>query len=97
MLLVVRFDGAVDIIDVPEFIIANIEDYRKQFLNWLGDENIDHDYWTYENGVKYGLSFRSNAFVEWLNTFPLSNTSDVAKTVETFISEYDRNLSSIFF
>ena len=97
MLLLVRFDCGADIIDVPQFIIDNVEDYQREFTAWLSDKNIDHAYWHYENGVKYGVSFRSDALVEWLNKFPLADNSDKAKSVVVGIGKYDKALPSIFF
>ena len=82
MLLVLKFDSMyVDIIDVPSFIVADATDYQDQFFVWLGDKTIDHAYWHYEDGEKYGLSYGSEAFIEWLNAFPLAETEEKAKIV----------------
>ena len=99
MLLVVRLDGSADTIDVPQFIIDDLESYKKQFSDWLCDKSVDHSYWAFTdgNGVKYGLSYRSDALVEWLNAFPLHNTKEKASIVEFDKDEYDTSLPSVFF
>jgi len=97
MLLITKFDISADIIDVPPFIINDIKSYQEQFFIWLCDKNNDHAYWHYQGGKKYGLNYRSNALIEWLNTFPLADYSEKAEAVEIDVSEYDKALPSIFF
>ncbi|MCL2199488.1 MAG: hypothetical protein FWB80_11240 [Defluviitaleaceae bacterium] len=97
MLLAVCFDAGSDIIEVPEFIGANAEDYRGQFLVWLCDKNNNHDYWICKDGDKWGLSYRSDALVEWLNSFPLSDNDEKARIIVTFVWEYNEDIPSIFF
>ncbi len=54
MLMITRFDGDADIIDVPQAVIDNAEGYQKRFFNWLFDKHTEHSYWWYENGEKFG-------------------------------------------
>lgn len=96
MLLVTQFDIDADIIDVPQTIVENAEYFQDQFLKWLYNESVNHSYWSYKDGKKYGLIYRSDAFVEWLNKYPLKN-SQKAKIVSQHLSEYEKALPILFF
>jgi len=97
MLLLIRFDADADIIDIPQFVIAIAESYQTQFLEWLCNKDNHHAYWHYINGEKWGLCYRSDAFVEWLNAFHLATSSEKAKTMETYVNEWDVNLPVLYF
>jgi hypothetical protein len=85
MLLIVDFSIDTDIIDVPQFIVDDVESYQTQFLDWLFDKTIDHAYWEYRDGEKYGCNYRSEAFVEWLNAHPLCEMQEKAKVVSSYL------------
>ena len=98
MQMMLEFDINADIIDVPQFIIENREQYGRRFLKWLYDKRNRHQYWvTFSNGVK-GVCFRSNAFVEWLNKKILKESGEKAEILleEVDVAAY-RHLPSIFF
>jgi hypothetical protein len=95
--VVVEFDCDADIIDCPDNIIDNLIDYSDLFLKWLFDKNNNHSYWMYEDGNKYGGSYRSEAFVEWLNIFILGDLEDKAKVLERCIYNWDHTLPTISF
>ena len=98
MIMLIEFDVNADIIEVPTFIIDDRELYRSRFLKWLYDKSVHHKYWvTFSNGAK-GVSFRSNALIEWLNKKVLKDHVEKAVLVaeEVDIDLY-RNLPSIFF
>ncbi|WP_292380353.1 hypothetical protein [Methanosarcina sp. UBA289] len=97
MLLVIQFDIDADIIDVPQTIIENAGHYQDQFHKWLSNKAVNHSYWFYKDGKKYGLIFRSDAFVEWLNKYPLKENSQKAKIVSQHSSEYEKALPILFF
>jgi len=97
MLIVTKFDVDADIIDAPLSVIEHAEDLQEQFFKWLFDKNVNHSYWWYENGLKFGCSYRSNAFIEWLNAFPLKNGDEKATIISTHVAEYDKTLPSLFF
>jgi len=78
MQIIVRFDMDGDIIDVPQIIADNITKYQDEFLEWLFNDENDHEYWFYENGEKFGCSYRSEAFVGWLNEYPLKEIPEKA-------------------
>ena len=80
MQLIINFGPDCDIVDVPEIVIEKLGDYDIQFQKWLRDKSIDHDYWVYdEKGEKFGCRFRSEAFVEWLNKYPLKDITEQEK------------------
>ena len=102
MKMLVEFDVDADIIDVPQYVIDNRQHYRNQFLEWLYDPSVKHKYrrtWTCADGSKFvGMSYRSDAFVEWLNR-KLRKAGDMSTVVQTGVSieEYQNVLPSIFF
>lgn len=97
MLLVIEFGVDADIIDVPKIVIENLKQYQEQFIKWLFDKSVDHAYWWYVDGEKFGCDYRSNAFLEWLNTNLLNELEEKAITVSTFVTVYDKSLPSLYF
>lgn len=99
--MVVKFDVDADIIDVPQFVIDNREVLRRRFLKWLSSKNTNHKYWrkwTSSSGLEiWGLQYRSDAFVEWLNKKVLCNAKDKAVILQEKIWEYPEDLPFIFF
>lgn len=87
MKVLVKFCVDADIIECPNHIVSDLEEYQHRFTEWLYDKNNDHSYWMYVDGEKYGCSYRAEAFVEWLNTFILNSNQDKAKVLEQSISE----------
>lgn len=97
MLLVTQFDIDADIIDVPQTIVEDAEYYQDQFLKWLYNKSVNHSHWSYKDSKKHGLIYRSDAFVEWLNKYPLKENSQKAKIVSQHLSEYEKILPILFF
>ena len=99
MLLVVEFDISVDIINVPENVILNKDIYRTRFLKWLyATKNKYRTQITDSNGHTFwGMSYRSDAFVEWLNKKVLKNSTEKAEVIVTCTNEYSEDLPTIFF
>ena len=87
MRVLVEFCIDADIIKCPDFIIKDLQAYQVQFTEWLYDLNNNHAYWMYEDGKKYGCSYRSRAFVEWLNTFVLNENEEKAKVLEECVGQ----------
>lgn len=86
-----------DIIEVPNHIGNNIEKYQAEFDKWIYNKENDHPFWTYKNGKKYGVCYRSNAFVYWLNNIILVGSKYKASIVDSFLQKYDTKLPIIFF
>ena len=90
MRLFVKFDINADIIDVPRFVIDNRKELQLQFLDWLYDTSNLHPYWVY-HGKTLGVSYRSDAFVHWLNEFILKDCPEKASLLEQFVSSYNKD------
>ena len=100
MLLVLTFEFDADIIDVPPGIIENKDELKDKFYDWLFDKNNHHKYWANEKGIhdgsQYGVVYRSDAFLEWLNTRVLLDC-DRASLVKQKIDDWDRTLPFLWF
>lgn len=81
ILLSFGIDG--DLISVPKKINNEIYTYANRFGEWILDKENDHGYWLIENGEKKVCCYRGLAFVEWLNTNILINSSEKASVIET--------------
>jgi len=97
MILIVGFDIGVDIIDVPEFIINDLDHHSKKFSSWISCKESEHSYWMSDNSGNIGLCYRSEAFVEWLNLFPLSNSKEKARIIASNVYDYNKKLPSVFY
>jgi len=58
-----------------------IEELASEFDNWIHDRNIDHQYWRYSNGEKFGVCYRGDAFIYWLNNYHLKNNVEKVQLV----------------
>ena len=98
MLLFVEFDINADLIDVPQSVIDDREDLSRRFLKWLYDKNSNHRYWYTFPGGEKGVMYRSDAFVEFLNSQVLMDSAQKAAIVQQEIPrENKQNLPSVFF
>lgn len=97
MKVVVRMTYDADIIEVPNHIGENIKEYQAEFDEWLYNKNNDHPFWTYKDGEKYGVCYRSNAFVYWLNNVKLACSEYSASVFDSFLQKYDPKLPIIYF
>jgi len=100
MLLVIEFDLDADMIDVPQSVIDNKDALRRKFVRWMHSKN-NHQYrkaYTDKNGKKfYGVEYRSDAFVDWLNRKVLYNANEQATVLKQQVSEYPCDAPSLFF
>lgn len=97
MKVVLKFCINADIIDCPNDIIKNLGKYQLDFFDWLFDENINHSYWMYEDGKKEGCCYRSDAFVEWLNSFILAERDEKAIVLEVEKNVYPKDAPCLNF
>jgi len=101
--LLIEFDIDADIIEVPQFVVDQREVLRRRFWKWISDKTIKHKYWVEmrdDHGNScYGLRFRADAFVEWLNKKHITDSSEKAYIVEkqVNIDDFHQALPSIFF
>ena len=84
MLVNVVFTFNYDVVDVPKDIAKDLKKYQLQCDKWLFNKKNNHEFWI-ERGSnkKYAVNTCSEAFVYYLNTFVLSNTSGLASIVES--------------
>jgi uncharacterized protein YgfB (UPF0149 family) len=82
---------------VPKDIKENLEEYRKNFLSWLYDKENNHNYWIYENGEKFVCCYRSEALIEWLNSFVFANSLDKVTLLASNVNILENNRTSIYF
>ncbi len=100
MLLVIEFDLDADVIDVPQSVIDNKDILRRKFVHWMQSKS-NHQYrkvYTDISGKKfYGIEYRSDAFVNWLNMKVLHNQKEQAIVIKQMVSEYPSDLPRLFF
>ena len=89
MYILLNFGIDGDLISVPKEIINEIYTYAKKFGEWILDKENEHGYWLIENGEKKVCCYRGLAFVEWLNTNILINSSKKASVIETNVKIED--------
>lgn len=97
MRVMVIFCSDADVIECPNDIIKEIEKYRVLFIDWLYNTENNHGYWHYSEGRKLGCCYRSEAFVEWLNTFILGCSDEKAMVIEQYIRVEKNLMTSIHF
>lgn len=54
-----------DIIELPQYLIDNLEDLQSEFFKWLFDKDNNHKYWIFENNQKKYCEYDVEAFVNW--------------------------------
>lgn len=100
MTLVIIFDKDIDIIDVPQSVIDNKDNLKKKFLHWVYNKNnkkyrkqhIDKD-----GKCFYGVMYRSDAFVYWLNKKVLFNNDAHATVLIQHTNDYPNSAPTLFF
>lgn len=95
--IAIKMTYDADIAEVPDFIEADLKKYQRKFDKWLYDKSNKHKYWVYKDGRPYGVSFRGDAFVEYLNEVVLCDCDEKASIIEMETNDYDDNVKSIFF
>lgn len=100
MLVNVVFDEDsldLDIIDIPEELVQNISVLQENFFKWLFDKKIDHAYWVCDKEIKKYCSYRSEAFVEWINNVFNCSSNQEARIIEQYSSVLNVNALTIYF
>lgn len=98
MKLVLQFDIDADIIDVPQIVIDKKDMLYDQFFSWLYNKHNNHRYWV---GIKekgqYGVRYRSDAFIEWLNKKVLKESKQKAEIFSEYVYDYPDDLPVLYF
>lgn len=100
MLLIIQFDVDADLIDVPQIVIDNKETLRIQFLKWIHNKQNKkyRRVFVDASGNKfYGVQFRGDAFVDWLNRNVLCNSTECATLVKQGIHDCPDDAPIILF
>lgn len=98
MKLVLQFDMDADIIDVPQSVLDQKDTLSDKFLTWIYNKQSNHKYWVKMQGdKKYGVQYRSDAFIEWLNRYFLKNSEEKATLLTEHICDYPDDLPTLYF
>lgn len=97
MLVVVSFTYDSDLVYIPDSSLYKPKKMQNLFDKWLYDKTIDHEYWIYKDGRKYGVSYDIDAFIKWLNENIFSDSDVKVKVVERNISDIPPELERIYF
>ncbi|MCL1696619.1 MULTISPECIES: hypothetical protein [unclassified Lysinibacillus] len=87
MIIKVGFDYEDDIeyMICPAKVGRNINRLQEEFWDWLFDRKNQHPYWFEEEEdgtVTYGVFYRTDAFVYWLNKVRFNKGKNVARLIE---------------
>ncbi|WP_442600736.1 hypothetical protein [Paenibacillus sp. KN14-4R] len=85
MIIIMDFGMHLEAIDIVEELGEQIEELQKEFLDWLYNKEVDHQYWIYKDGSKWGVNYRGSAFVEWLNNFKSTEYRKTTLTQENHL------------
>ncbi|MTD31922.1 MULTISPECIES: hypothetical protein [Bacillales] len=69
-----------------------INKIRRDFENWIFDENKNKKYWAFENGEKYCPNYDSDAIIEWLNNVKFKKGTAKAKLITVPKSKVKKTL-----
>lgn len=103
MKLLIEFDCDADIIEVPQFVVDDREVLKRRFWKWISNKSIKHKYWVEVRDDRgryyYGLRYRADAFVEWLNKKYISDDAEKAKILQEHVNidDFHHIMPSIFF
>lgn len=82
MYIVVDFYQHNRVMKCDSKVGRKINKISEEFLSWLSNASIDHPYWVYEDGKKFGLCYDADSLVYWLNNHRFKKKDAVAKIVE---------------
>ncbi len=80
--IALKFTYHTDIIAVPDNIAKEIKEYQNLFDKWIYDKSIDHCLWLIKNGEKWGVSFDTYTFVDYLNLYHIKDNKERAVVLE---------------
>ena len=97
MLIVVSFTCDSDLVYIPDSPEYKPKKLQQLFDNWLYDKTIDHEYWVYKDGKKYGVSYDIDAFLKWLNKNIFADSDGKVKIIEKRILDIPADLERLYF
>jgi len=72
----------VDVIYVPDALGIKIKKIQDRFDKWLFDKTNDHGHWIIIDGRKRAVSFGTDTFIQYINTYHLADSDDKAYLVD---------------
>ena len=85
-----------DIIYLPNTEL-DIETIQERFFKWMFDKHNNHKYWVTINSEKVYCQYGTPAFVEWLNEYIVSHSTEKAYIIEENAIMWDENNESLIF
>lgn len=82
MIIQVNFDLHKEYMSCSIEVGRVIDELANQFGNWIHDRSIDHKYWKYHNGEKFGVCYRGDAFVYWLNNHRFKDNMEKVELID---------------
>lgn len=87
MIVKVGFDSEDDLeyMVCPAKVGRDINRLQQEFWDWLFDRKNQHPYWfEYEEdgNIDYGVSYRTDAFIYWLNNVKFNKGKNIARLIE---------------
>lgn len=82
MHIALQYTYFVDIIYVPTMLGNKIKKIQNQFDKWLYDKTNNHGHWIIKDGKKVAVSFDTDTFIHYINTYHLIDNNEKAYLVE---------------
>jgi hypothetical protein len=82
--VIIKFDFGdehIQYISCVTKVGRKINKIRRDFENWIFDENKNKKYWSYENEEKYCPNYDSDTIIDWLNNVKFKKGTAKAKLV----------------
>lgn len=82
-----EYENDIEYMICPAKVGRNIKRLQRDFWIWLYDRENHHPYWEIhdqdeEGNPVYGVSYRTDAFVYWLNNVRFTKGKKVARLIE---------------
>ena len=80
-----EYENDIEYMICPAKVGRNIKRLQKDFFKWLYNRENNHPYWFEEEedgNVIYGVSYRTDAFIYWLNKVKFNKGKNVARLIE---------------
>jgi len=82
-----EYEDDIEYMICPTKVGRNIKRLQKDFFKWLYNRENNHPYWEVfeedeEGNIIYGVCYRTDAFVYWLNNVRFTKGKKVARLIE---------------
>lgn len=86
-----------DIVYIPNHISFDAEMEQEIFLDWLFNDESDHNYWIFVGGEKVACNYGTQAFIDWINEKYFLECEEKAYMLEENAEKWDDNNKSLVF